>query len=139
MEKFMNTPIEAEKPAVSDFVKKLELPESINVLGTEYKLLFDTCDAPIIKDCFGVCCYPAREIHMLDFSTDPEWSKETESVIYCQFSEALRHEIIHAFLIESGLKQNSSAIEHWATNEEMIDWLAKQWPKVQAIFDQLHI
>ena len=37
-----------------------------------------------------------------------------------------RHEIIHAFLCESGLAENST----WAQEEEMVDWFAKQAPKL---------
>ena len=37
-----------------------------------------------------------------------------------------RHEIIHAFLLESGLAECSD----WAQNEEMVDWLARMGPKI---------
>lgn len=37
-----------------------------------------------------------------------------------------RHEIIQAFLCESGLAENST----WAQGEEMVDWFAKQAPKL---------
>lgn len=43
---------------------------------------------------------------------------------------ALRHEIIHAFLYESGLNENSEPCEAWGTNEEMVEWLAVQGPKI---------
>ena len=43
-----------------------------------------------------------------------------------QEQKNLRHEIIHAFLFESGLAENSE----WAQNEEMVDWIAKQGPKL---------
>ena len=40
----------------------------------------------------------------------------------------LRHEIIHAFLYESGLDINSHDIDQWARDEEMVDWMAIQFP-----------
>ena len=43
-----------------------------------------------------------------------------------QEKKNLRHEIVHAFLFESGLAENSE----WAYNEEMVDWIAKQGPKI---------
>ena len=43
----------------------------------------------------------------------------------------IRHELIHAFLYESGLDSCS-----WATNEEMIDWLAIQFPKMLKVFKE---
>ena len=46
----------------------------------------------------------------------------------------LRHEIIHAFLFESGLSHDSSSANHWAMNEETIDWIAQQHEKIHAAF-----
>lgn len=46
-----------------------------------------------------------------------------------------RHEIIHAFLEESGLADNSE----WARNEEMIDWFAIQLPKIANVCEKLKI
>lgn len=44
-----------------------------------------------------------------------------------------RHEIIHAFLYESGLD-----VESWARNEEIVDWLALQIPKMVRIFKEVN-
>ncbi|WP_461218455.1 hypothetical protein [Lapidilactobacillus salsurivasis] len=46
--------------------------------------------------------------------------------------KTLRHELIHAFLYESGLDANSE----WARNEEIVDWIAIQFPKLQIVFNQ---
>lgn len=45
---------------------------------------------------------------------------------------AMRHEILHAFLYQSGLDTSSFISENcgWARNEEMIDWFAMQAPKI---------
>lgn len=51
----------------------------------------------------------------------------------------LRHEIIHAFLYESGLDINSHDIDQWARDEEMVDWMAIQFPKMYKIFAELDI
>lgn len=48
--------------------------------------------------------------------------------------EILRHEIIHAFLYESGLDGSSVSADSWATNEEMVDWFAIQAPKIFKVF-----
>ena len=42
-----------------------------------------------------------------------------------------RHELIHAFLYEAGLSGCS-----WANNEEMVDWIAIQFPKMQKLFEE---
>lgn len=44
-----------------------------------------------------------------------------------------RHEIIHAFLYESGLSFNSD----WAVNEELVDWIAIQFPKIAEVYKKL--
>ena len=44
----------------------------------------------------------------------------------------IRHELIHAFLFESGL---DGACE-WAVNEEVIDWIALQFPKMMKAFEE---
>ena len=53
--------------------------------------------------------------------------------------QVLRHEIVHAFLFESGLDINSNKSEEWARNEEMIDWLAIQFHKIEKVFKELDI
>jgi len=45
-------------------------------------------------------------------------------------NKVTRHEIVHAFLFESGLAENSIGTDSWAGNEEMIDWFAFQGPKI---------
>lgn len=44
--------------------------------------------------------------------------------------KVLRHEIVHAFLLESGLHEGSHCAEVWAGNEEMVDWFARQGQKI---------
>lgn len=48
--------------------------------------------------------------------------------------QVIRHELIHAFLCESGLHENCE----WH-NEEMVDWLAMQAPKLQKYLKKLNI
>ena len=51
----------------------------------------------------------------------------------------LRHEIVHAFLFESGLDMQSGECESWANNETMVDWFAIQYPKIQKVFQELSV
>jgi hypothetical protein len=49
----------------------------------------------------------------------------------------LRHEIIHAFLCESGLAANSVVFsDGWACNEEMVDWFAMQGEKIHDAWEK---
>lgn len=53
--------------------------------------------------------------------------------------KVLRHEILHAYLFESGLRENSNEINSWAMNEEMIDWFALQFPKILKTYKELGV
>lgn len=55
------------------------------------------------------------------------------------FNTILRHEIIHAYLIESGLNENANSVEHWSINEEMVDWFALQAEKIFKTYKELNI
>lgn len=62
----------------------------------------------------------------------------TEEVRKSMEACTLRHEVIHAFLNESGLQWNSFAPENaWAKNEEMVDWIAIQAPKIFKVYQEL--
>ena len=51
----------------------------------------------------------------------------------------LRHEIIHAYLSESGLQSNFENCTHWGHNETMVDWMAIQFPKIYKTYEELNI
>ena len=51
----------------------------------------------------------------------------------------LRHEIIHAFLNESGLKDNFEHTSHAGHEETMVDWIAIQFPKIATVYKELGI
>lgn len=48
--------------------------------------------------------------------------------------KVLRHEIIHAFLFESGLHENFQHQEY-GHEETMVDWIAVQYPKLKKAFE----
>lgn len=51
----------------------------------------------------------------------------------------LRHEIIHAYLSESGLQSNFENCTQWGHNETMVDWIAIQFPKIYKTYEELNI
>ena len=105
---------------------------AVSILGAKYTIIFKN-DEDVCADmeaelgsCGGYCSAASREIVIanLDKSIDSETEKaETRKL-------NLRHEIVHAFLNESGLGYNSKASDCWAKNEEMVDWMAIQGPKI---------
>lgn len=111
---------------------------TINVLGTKYEIsrVAYTDDLDMIKDnCCGICNTFEKRIDILDLKTSPMWQNEPPEAIEAAEQEILRHEIIHAFLRESGLTESAHATENaWVQNEEMVDWFAVQWPKIAIAF-----
>lgn len=105
----------------------------VNILGTEYEIIMDALkeEYPKLKKCTGYTDFSIKQIVISKLErdemtiTDLEWFRR----------KVLRHELIHAFLYESGLAENSD----YAENEEMVDWIAMQFEKMLEIFTKLKI
>lgn len=106
---------------------------TVNILGTDYKIIVSDDSKDVkLKSLSGYCDDTSHKIVVSDIEYD-ELSKENLTVWQ---KKVIRHEIVHAFLSESGLANNSD----WANNEEMIDWIAMQglklydaWKKANAV------
>lgn len=109
----------------------------INILGTEYRIEFrKENDDTILKDCNGYCDATVKLIVVL---SEPNKECDCEDFSFIQ-KKTLRHEIIHAFLTESGLFNNTYNVDAgWAKNEEMVDWFAIQSPKIFKVYSELGI
>lgn len=95
--------------------------ETINILGTQYEILFQTeKENPKMEGCDGICEPYSHKI-ILDLSAEPD--KFTVDRIEDYYSKVLRHEVIHAFFFEAGL-------ESYSKDELLIEWLAKMLPKI---------
>ena len=113
--------------------------KNIKILGTKYKVYTGVSvseDDELINR-FGYISYGEHRIVVADLSTIEGWRNESDAVKREQEKTTLRHEIIHAFLAESGLRGNSFDVRQWALNEEMVDWFALQLPKMIKVFEQL--
>ena len=107
--------------------------QTVNILGTTYTIAvkkYDEDEYFKCANCNGYCSSSMKEIVLCDMSTYPDWEHEPQEVIDIQAKETLRHEIVHAFFNESGLSCNSNSTDAWARNEEMVDWIALQGPKI---------
>lgn len=113
--------------------------KTVNILGTEYKIEFQDFDNPELKgkNRSGYTFFDEKLIVCEDFDTDDEWKDESEKAKTSRRNNVLRHELVHAFLWESGLAQNSEEVNAWAMNEEMVDWFAIQSPKIFKVFQEL--
>lgn len=103
----------------------------VNVLGTVYRIKY----VPSLDGRGGETDFYTKEIHISEQEDVPPEFK-TDNLKEMQ-RHVLRHELIHAFLFESGMDQSSTAHEAWAVNEEMIDWMAIQTPKIMAAYESV--
>ena len=111
----------------------------VNILGTTYKVYLGV---PYTKDealsgAFGYTDFHGKRIVIADVKTVPSWEEATEEAVSDTRGCTLRHEIIHAYLMESGLNSSSNNTDCWARNEEMVDWFAIQMPKIIDTFSKL--
>lgn len=105
----------------------------INILGTDYTVEYrnyeeDPCFRT--QDLSGYCAGRQHTIVVGLMRTFPSFEKESCEAISVIEHEILRHEIVHAFLYESGLDASSARCDSWSNNEEMVDWFALQGPKI---------
>lgn len=117
----------------------------VNVLGADYLIFlknFQDDEAFEKKSIDGYCDGFAKKIVVCDLTTKEDWKREEKATIDVCQKQILRHEIVHAFLNESGLQANARSNNDisWAYNEEMVDWIAlqglkiyKAWESVDAI------
>lgn len=105
----------------------------VNILGTVYEIIVKRYeeDEAFKRLCIvGYCDEYAKQLIICDAATCDNWDKESAETVAIANNETIRHEIVHAFLAESGLTDSSLEVSAWAKNEEMIDWIAMQGPKI---------
>ena len=127
------------------------VPKVINVLGTDYTIKFITVkDDPnsneskiLIKRGFCAFCSQYDKTIILsnfrDNEYNPAYTYQPIEVIIEAYKETLRHELWHACFGCSGLKGNTHSASCFATDEEMIDFLAIQSPKMFEVFKKANI
>ena len=102
-----------------------------NILGTEYEISINGNDPKFRNGIDGYCDETTKNIVIDEMIPDEMTVGDLKSFQ----NKVMRHEVIHAFLFESGLAECSK----WAENEEMVDFFAKQFPKIQKVFEELKI
>lgn len=105
----------------------------VNILGTEYRVLYrNRSPDSLISGIGGYTDQTSKKLVIALPESDNEL-EDSESYM----KKNLRHEIIHAFLFESGLAHNSMKSRNWAVNEEMVDFFAVQSPKILKAFEEV--
>lgn len=113
----------------------------INILGTEYTIETHKVseDSYLEKNRLaGYCGEDSKLIVIADMSEKKYFPCMDEKEQETYRKKTLRHEIMHAFLNESGLSDSSNRFDSaWAKNEEMVDWFAIQSPKIFKVYSEL--
>lgn len=109
-------------------IKKIIWKKEINVLGQQYKIYFENYGKYDELECDGYTIWDLKEIHVCNTNC-PLYDKKT-----------MRHEVIHAFLFQSGFfgLQNPK-IKGDLHDEMMVDWMSLQFPKLYEIFKELDV
>lgn len=98
---------------------------TVNILGTEYEILIQN-DNPKMKDSDGFCEWVAKKIIITDsYRNDEDVLENIDEYIH----KVIRHEAFHALFAEMGIKR-------WMQDEELVDMLAMQYPKIRKIMDE---
>ena len=106
----------------------------VNVLGTEYdvEILSQRDESMDVLESVGYTDCSVKKIRVLDVTKNTDLSQQEDREKYQNL--ILRHELIHAFLYESGIGFGMQF-----HNEELVDWLAMQFPKMTEVFDEMGI
>lgn len=100
----------------------------VNILGTKYKILVQSEEEnPKLKDANGLCEWVSKKIIIdTSFKNEPGALENIDEYIH----KVLRHEAFHALFAEMGIRA-------WMEDEDLIDALAMQYPKIKDIMDYL--
>lgn len=99
---------------------------TVDVLGITYNIKeSNKVDDMILLNSDGYCDSSNKTIVIDTFQETPESLADLKEYR----KQVLRHELVHAFLHESGLASNS-----WGKEEEIVDWIALQFPKMAEAF-----
>lgn len=107
----------------------------VNILGTEYTIKEQSQKKDELLDSRdGYTDWTTREIVV---RKEQKLEEGSLSNMEAYIREVLRHEIVHAFLFESGLAGCTTVnFSVWTQNEEMVDWFAIQGQKIYKAWEE---
>lgn len=102
---------------------------TVDVLGTKYEIIESDCISDDnLNNNDGYCDFSTKKIVIDTFKNTPGSMEDLEKYR----RQVIRHELVHAFLFESGLDASS-----WGKNEEIVDWIAIQFLKLFEAFEKV--
>ena len=109
-----------------------KMANKISILGTDYDLeiVARSSDPTMIGD--GYVDTSVKKIRVADMLEED--SRQAKKDLKKYQMDVIRHELVHAFLYESGLDSES-----WGRDEMIVDWIALQLPKINRAVAQAEI
>ena len=105
----------------------------VEILGTSYAI--KECspeEDTFLENCDGYCDKTSKVICVT--KRKPE---HNDDIFEAYRNKVMRHEIIHAFMHESGLQENFEHPNRFGHDETTIDWFAVQLPKMINVFNKV--
>lgn len=112
------------------------MEKKVNILGSEWTIKWVE-DRELLDD-FDYDGFTDKSIRTIVINRIECHSKDSIRDYNVYFNSVLRHEIIHAFLFESGIG-SCYHVNLWGHDEFMVDWMASQFPKIQKVYKELNI
>lgn len=107
---------------------------TVDVLGTRYEIIKQELPEvdEVLLDKWGYTDWTEHKI-VVDVRVDGVELRGKETMI----KKVMRHEIVHAFFLESGLRECSGSSDCWGEDETIVDWIAIQGPKIYAAWQSV--
>lgn len=100
---------------------------TVHILGSKWTISFRSqAEDKNLNNADGYCDWTVRGI-VIEKEMNGNLTNMERYI-----NKVIRHELVHAFLLESGLAECSSEADCWAQNEEMVDWFARVGPDIYA-------
>lgn len=105
-------------------------PRKIKIMGEKWRITIkEREEDPILSGANGYCRPTSRDIVICDLRDDDEYGDPIGMM-----KHALKHELVHSMMFESGIGFCSHDAECWGTDEEIVDWIAKNSMKLFKLF-----
>ena len=112
---------------------KFTLDTEVSILGTIWDISVVTEeDDSRLTTCNGLTDNSSKTIHLCQM---PPEANLDEPIVFIR--KVIRHEIIHAFMFESGLAESWHHNEN-GQEEMTVDWIALQFHKIEDVIKQVY-
>ena len=108
--------------------------KTVSILGTDYKILFvqENDKRLVSRNADAITDESVKELVIAYFEPDDGSLKDLDAYQ----KKLIRHEIVHAFLFESGLADCSGYVNGGAQYEEMVGWIAGEHLRMHDAFEK---